>query len=65
MGTRGTVLVDSTRNKAVAHGKMPIIVATVDANLLFDFTKGETLTQAPIIGCKSEAYGKSFNLAEA
>ena len=45
---------------------MPVpIFGTVDANLLFDFTKGETLTQAPFIGCKSELYGKTFNLADA
>jgi hypothetical protein len=65
-GTRGTLFVDSARNKAVAQGKMPVpIFGTVDANLLFDFTKGETLTQAPFIGCKSELYGKTFNLADA
>ena len=67
LGTRGTVFVDSTRNKAVGNGKMPVLVfGTVDANLLFDFTKGETLTQIPFIGkCQSDAYGKSFNLADA
>ncbi len=49
--TTAVLLVDSTRNKAILHGKIQVpLFGSINADLLVDFTQALTLTYTPFLG---------------
>lgn len=49
-GATANVIVDSERNKAIAHAKVSVpVFGKVDAHVLLDFTKGALLLNVPFI----------------
>ena len=65
-GVSGSLLADSTRNKAAVHGKMAVpLIGSAEGHFVFDFTKRTMITYIPILGmCKSSPLNATVNLKD-